>query len=237
MSTDHRTIERVCPIRRLGHGDRHHFFGYYDKTVWDRSDRRILANRVAMMNADLTPELVAEVGYFDSTVGGSFQSCGTTTAWNWQMGCQLQWLGGGDDPQFIYNIRRDSHAGPYPGFGSAVFNLRSGHTRELDTPIYVAAPDGSFALTVDYSRLFITHETIGYSERGGKRCDMPPCPTDDGIRHVDRQRCQPVADQLRRVEELPSPPVDGQGHPQSQPHRDQSGVQPHRLPAPLDRTH
>ena len=185
MSTDHRTIERVCPIRRLGHGDRHHFFGYYDKTVWDRSDRRILANRVAMMNADLTPELVAEVGYFDSTVGGSFQSCGTTTAWNWQMGCQLQWLGGGDDPQFIYNIRRDSHAGPYPGFGSAVFNLRSGHTRELDTPIYVAAPDGSFALTVDYSRLFITHETIGYSERGGKRCDMPPCPTDDGIRHVD----------------------------------------------------
>ena len=57
-----------APIRRLGHNGRHHFFGYYNKTVWDRSGRYVLGNQVAMMDARLTPELEAQVGYFDPTL-------------------------------------------------------------------------------------------------------------------------------------------------------------------------
>lgn len=185
MTSKDRARFEPCPIRKIGQEAEHHFFGYYDKTVWDRTDRYVLANRVPMMDADLRPELVAQVGYFDTAHGDAFHSCGTTTAWNWQMGCQLQWLDGAPDPQFIYNVRRDDGAGPYPGFGSAIYNLRTRETRFLETPIYVAAPDSSFALAIDYSRLYITHETIGYSEAGGKRAGMPLCPTADGIRRVD----------------------------------------------------
>ena len=53
------------PIRRLGTGERHHFFGYYNKTPWDKSGRCVLAQRVPMMDARLTPQLRAEIGYFD----------------------------------------------------------------------------------------------------------------------------------------------------------------------------
>src|SRR5690606_3524794 len=105
--------------------------------------------------------------------------------WNWQMGCQLQWLDGEAGLQFIYNVRRDSKSGLYPGFGAAIHDVATGQTRYLDTPIYVAAPNSRYAVTVDYSRLYITHETIGYAEEGGKRTDMPRCPAVDGIHSVD----------------------------------------------------
>lgn len=178
-------ISHSFPVRRVGNDGKHHFFGYYDKTVWDKSDRYMLGNRVAMMDANLVPHLEAEVGYFDLQDGDRYYACGTTTAWNWQMGCQLQWLDGEDGLQFIYNVRRDSKDGVYPGFGSAIYNAATGQTRYLDTPIYVAAPNSQYAVTVDYSRLYITHETIGYSEEGGKRTNMPLCPADDGIHAID----------------------------------------------------
>lgn len=175
----------LYPIRRLGRGPGHHFFGYYDKTVWDRSDRYVLSQQVPVMTADLTPDLQVEVGYFDTGDGDRFRVCGTTRAWNWQMGSQLQWLDGRDGLQFIYNVRRESTNGLYPGFGSAIHTVGTGETRYLDHPIYVAAPNSRYALTVDYSRLYVTHETIGYSEQGGRRADLPLYPVDDGIHAVD----------------------------------------------------
>src|SRR3546814_6966125 len=53
-----------------------------------------------------------------------------------------------------------------------------------DLPVYVVAPNGSYALSVDYRRLYITHETIGYSEHGGP-FQVELCPADDGIRIMD----------------------------------------------------
>ena len=44
------------PIRRLGLQDRHHFFGYYNKSPWDREGLRILAQQVPWMDQALTPD-------------------------------------------------------------------------------------------------------------------------------------------------------------------------------------
>ncbi len=183
MTTFH-PVKFPCPVRRVGNDGKHHFFGYYDKTVWDRSDRYMLANRVAMMDADLTPDLVAEVGYFDLQDNDRFYSCGTTTAWNWQMGCQLQWLDGADGLQFIYNVRRDSDTGSIQG-SARPFTTWPPAKPATSTPPLRCRPNSQYAVTVDYSRLYITHETIGYSERGGKRQNMPLCPADDGIHGID----------------------------------------------------
>lgn len=60
-----RIVNLKCPVRRLGSGERHHFFGYYNKSAWDRTGRYVLGNQVAMMDAPLTPQLMAKVGYFD----------------------------------------------------------------------------------------------------------------------------------------------------------------------------
>src|SRR3546814_17818074 len=69
-------------------------------------------------------------------------------------------------------------------FGSRIRDIHTGDTRELPLPVYVVAPNGSYALSVDYRRLYITHETIGYSEHGGP-FQVELCPADDGIRIMD----------------------------------------------------
>lgn len=181
----HHIVTQPCPIRRVGKDAGHHFFGYYDKTNWNFDDSRLLGHRVAAMNFDLQTDSMAEVGYYDLHDRDTFHVCGRTTAWNWQMGSQLQWLDGGTGGRFIYNVRRSGERGIYPGFGSVIHDIGTGQARELDTPIYVAAPDGRYALTIDYERLYITHRTIGYAGLAGARTDLPLCPDDDGIHHVD----------------------------------------------------
>src|SRR3546814_20553428 len=83
------------------------------------------------------------------------------------MGTQLQWVDGISDSKIIYNVRTQDKTAVYPGFGSRIRDIHTGDTRELPLPVYVVAPNGSYALSVDYRRLYITHETIGYSEHGG----------------------------------------------------------------------
>ncbi len=170
--------------RRLGEGSFHHFFGYYNKTAWDRSNRRVLALQVPMMDARLHPELAAEIGFFDTQAGDRFHVVDTTLAWNWQMGNQLQWLDGLSETQIIYNIRTRHSSAVYPGFGSRIRDIETLAYRDLPLPIYVVAPNGQYGLCIDYRRLYITHETIGYSEKGGP-FDVPKCPSDDGIYHMD----------------------------------------------------
>ena len=177
-------INSPCPIRRLGSDAGHHFFGYYNKTVWDRTGRYVLANRVPMADAPLTPELEAEVGFFDLGDQDRFHRAGATRAWNWQMGCQLQWLDGLAGRQLIYNCRADNPDAVYPGYASVVHDVDSGAQRMLPLPIYSVAPDSSFALCVNYSRLYITHETIGYAWTQAPEA-MPNAPADDGIHCMD----------------------------------------------------
>jgi len=179
-----RMLATSIACRRLGATPHHHFFGYYNKTVWHRDGRYLLANRTSFKDARLTPELPAEVGYFDLADNDRYHAVGSTTAWNWQMGCQLQWLDGLDEPQMIYNCRSDdASSGVYPGFLSAIHNIATGQTRLLPLPIYVAAPSSRYALCVDYRRLYLTHQTIGYSEHAP--APVANAPADDGIRRLD----------------------------------------------------
>jgi hypothetical protein len=169
---------------RVGRNGRHHFFGYYNKSNWDPSGRYLLAHEVPWRDAQLTPELVAKVGYFDLKDGGDFRAVGETRSWNWQMGSQLQWLGGCGGRKIIYNVRTADRTTRYPCFGAEIRDIDTGASRVLPMPVYVVAPNGEWALTVDYRRLYVTHETIGYPGD-----TVPPrpclCPGDDGIWQMD----------------------------------------------------
>ncbi len=176
--------QRSFPIRRVGDGRRHHFFGYYDKTPLDRSGRYLLAQQTEVMTARLVPELTATIGVFDLQDGDRFQPLDCTTAWNWQMGSQLQWLDGAPGRKLIFNHRSGDAAATYPGFGATVIDADSGAKTTLPLPVYVVAPDSRWALCVDYRRLYVTHQTIGYAEPGGP-FEPALCPADDGIRWMD----------------------------------------------------
>jgi hypothetical protein len=175
-------MQHFCPVRRVGTGERHHFFGYYNKHPWNNSGRYLLAQQVPMFTGDLGGREVAEVGYFDLRDGERFHVVGETTAWNWQMGSQLQWLSGGNRGQLIYNSRTRTPARDsiYPDFRSTIYRLGSGETRELPLPIYVVAPNGEYALCVDYSRFQVTHPTIGYAATGTEP-RLSNAPAEDGI--------------------------------------------------------
>ncbi len=173
----------MAPCRRVGNDGMHHFFGYYNKSNWNKAATRLLANRVPFMTAQLAPGLSAEVGYFDLTDNERFVTVDSTTTWNWQMGCQLQWLDGREGNYCIYNTRSESTEGPYPGFQSTVCNVDTGEKTHLPVPITVVAPNSRYALGVNYSRLFITHETIGYWQDNPP--SVPNLADDDGIYYLD----------------------------------------------------
>lgn len=177
---------QFCPVRKVGTGPAHHFFGYYNKSNFDASGQRLLAQQVPMRTADLTGREVAELGYFDLSDADRFHVIGETTTWNWQMGAQLQWLGGTGDRQIIYNSRRDSPdaALPYPEFRATIHDLDSGTDRHLPLPVYIVAPDGRQAFCVSYARFQVTHPTICYRARHGEPA-LALAPEDDGIFRMD----------------------------------------------------
>lgn len=171
--------------RRFGRGPHSHFFGYYNKCPWDASGRYLLAHRSPLQRGTLSGGEVAEIGVFDLAGDGAFTRLDETRAWNWQMGAQLQWLGGGGR-RIIFNTRCDD--GPDPAFGTPyrarILDLDTGVAHTLPLPIYVVFPDGRGALTVNYGRLAYTHPTIGYF--CGSEVEAPAlCPQDDGIYRMD----------------------------------------------------
>ena len=168
------------PCRRVGSSSLHHFFGYYNKSNWDRSNSLLAAQQTPWMDIYLTPQVKATIGYFDTQDGDRFHAVGETGAWNFQMGSQLQWLDGASGRKLIYNDRTGDMSVPYPGFGAVVVDVDTQERRVLPMPVYVVAPSSAWALSVNYRRLYITHETIGYSEPG-QPFELPLAPADDGI--------------------------------------------------------
>ncbi len=173
-------VDHICPVRLVGNGTPHHFFGYYNKSTWDRSGRFLLSNRVPMMTTDLTGNEVAEVGFFDMQDDPHFVTIGKTTTWNWQMGCQLQWLETEEVTEIIFNVRSDTSEGVYPDFRCRIYNPATGGERTLPMPVYVVAPSAEYALSVDYSRFQVTHKTIGYYA-SNQEPGLDDAPDDDGI--------------------------------------------------------
>ncbi|GHE90817.1 hypothetical protein GCM10016455_09030 [Aliiroseovarius zhejiangensis] len=173
-----------APIRRVGDASAHHFFGYYNKSNFDRDDKRLLGQRVDRFTGDITGQETAIVGYFDLSASDQFHEVGQTTTWNWQMGSQLQWVGKAN--QIIHNARWDGPARdtPYPDFCSKLVDLDSGTTRTLPLPVYVLAPNGDYALCVNYSRFMVTHKTIGYPATQTEP-ELDLAPADDGIYRMD----------------------------------------------------
>ena len=173
----------TAPLRRIGNSQKHSFFGYYNKSNFCKNNRYLLANRTDMFSQDLSGTEIAEVGYYDIQNADRFHKIGETTTWNWQMGCQLQWVG--NTHQVVYNTRvtHKKDTPIYPDFQATITDIHTGNSRALPLPIYVVSPKGDFALTLDYSRFMVTHRTIGYATHSEPSLALAP--KDDGIYYMD----------------------------------------------------
>ena len=139
-----------------------YFFGYYDKSPWDASNRYMLCHRVKDTTKSVAPKESAEIILIDTQNNNSYEIIAKTKAWNVQQGCMLQWLGPDYSERIIFN---DFRGGKYC---SVILNIKSREERVIDMPVYSVSNDGKFALTLDFSRLHRLRKGYGYSNLSEK---------------------------------------------------------------------
>ena len=150
-------------ITRISPDDPNHeyFFGYYDKSPEDETGRYVLCMRADDTWSNVAPNKPAQIILIDTTFPPGDPNrdilIAETHTWNVQQGCMLQWLGPKYDREIIYNDYRDGR------YVSVVLNVFTGAERVLNAPVYCVSLDGSFALTLDFSRLHRLRPGYGYS--------------------------------------------------------------------------
>lgn len=149
-------IGRISPDDPKGE----YFFGYYDKSPWDASDRYLLCLRATDTWSDASPKEKADILLIDTFLSaddaGRIKKIAETETWNVQQGCMMQWLGPDFSKKIIYN---DSRNGKYV---SVILDIDTGEEKIIHAPVYTVSNDGRFALTLDFSRLYNLRPGYGY---------------------------------------------------------------------------
>lgn len=150
-----------------------YFFGYYDKSPWDYSDRYLLCIRVKNAYSSVAPREEAEIILFDTKDNNSYKVLGKTNSWNVQQGCMLQWLGPDYSDRIIYNDFRDGK------YCSIILNIHTNEEKVISMPVYSVSQDGKYALSLDFSRLHRLRKGYGYSNyeeiTKDEKCPDKPC--------------------------------------------------------------
>jgi hypothetical protein len=165
-------------VQRLTPPGKNFFFGYYDKCPWNKTEEKLLAGCTSVSGRQPDVEDVLTVGYMDLKGDGAFHPVGETTAWNFQQGAMLQWIGDGADEKVLFNTSSDGRA-----FGRVVHQDGS-HARNLEWPVYSASQNGETVASVDFGRLAWLREGYGYAGVQTRHSRIP-APEADGLRVLD----------------------------------------------------
>lgn len=165
------------PIRAITGRPAYHWFGYYDKLQFSPTGRYVLGMEVAFEGRAPEPEDFVGIGMVDTELGDRWTELGRSQAWGWQQGCMLQWIPE-TESSIVWNDA-EGEAGARR-FISHALDVESGERRTLPKPIYALAPNGTQAVTTDFSR--IDHMRPGYGYRGGAYATQGrKAPDDAGI--------------------------------------------------------
>lgn len=164
-----RTMYAVSPkiksegnIVRISPDDPNHeyFFGYYDKSPWDITDRYMLCMRANDTLSDVSPKEKADILLIDTSLPerdkNRVKKIAETSSWNVQQSCMLQWLGPDFSSHILYNDYRDGK------YVAVIKEIISGAERIVPAPVYTVSADGKTALTLDFSRLYNLRPGYGY---------------------------------------------------------------------------
>lgn len=174
-----RTMYAISPkiksegnITRISPDDKDHeyFFGYYDKSPWDITDRYMLCLRANNTWSDVSPKETADILLIDTEKNENdkerVKKIAETRAWNVQQSCMLQWLGPDYSSRVLYNDYRDGK------YVSVILTLATMEEKIISAPIYSVSADGKFALTLDFSRLYNLRPGYGYYNVSEKTKDV-----------------------------------------------------------------
>lgn len=161
VATNRDKVKAEGDITRVSPNDEYeYFYGYYDKSPWDASDRYMICVRVKQAYKSVAPKEPGTVCLIDTEENNKIIEIGTTHAWNVQQSCMAQWMGPDFKSRIIYNDFRNGH------YRSIVFNVeKMQKENELPLPVYDVSRDGSFALSLDFNRLHRMRPGYGYSNQ------------------------------------------------------------------------
>jgi hypothetical protein len=133
-----------------------YFFGYYDKSPWDATGCYMLCMKAKDTWSNVSPKETAEILLIDTLNGNKTEVIGKTRSWNVQQSCMLQWLGPDYESRVLYNDYRDGK------YCSVILTLADRSEKVIPSPVYSVAADGTFALSLDFSRLYRLRPGYGY---------------------------------------------------------------------------
>jgi hypothetical protein len=142
-------------IRVLTEGPKHHFFGYYGVSPWDRTGRRMVCLETVFQNRMPRPGETAAILLVDAATGAT-KPLAETRAWNLQQGCMLNWA-----PAAKSKVLFNDEAGGE--IVSVALDVESGKRRTYDRAIESVAPNGRVASCVTYGRLARLRPVVGYA--------------------------------------------------------------------------
>lgn len=163
-------IKSEGDIVRLTPEDQYeYFFGYYDKSPWDDSLKKILALRVKTSTKSADSTDIGEIVIINIQTG-ELKVVAKTCSWNVQQGCMLQWFGA---DSILYNDFRNG------AFCSVVLDIKNGSERVFKMPVYTVSNDRKTALSLDFSRLHRLRPGYGYANihesTEKEKCPNEPC--------------------------------------------------------------
>lgn len=149
-------IIRISP----NNSSHEYFFGYYDKSPWDITDRYMLCLKANDTWSDVSPHEKADILLIDTEKPESdadrVRKIAETNAWNVQQSCMLQWLGPDYSSRVLYNDYRDGK------YVSVILTLATMEEKIIPAAVYSISADSKFALTLDFSRLYNLRPGYGY---------------------------------------------------------------------------
>jgi len=148
---------RSFPARRISPAEGHYFFGYYD--LQPISGNLHLAHRVNFTDRVQRRGEAAEIGIIDMDKE-KFEQLDVTEGWCFQQGAMLQWNPASPNDEIIYNC--------FDGldYYATVMNIHTGAKRYLDRPVANVSPNGDYALSINFDRLYDFRPGYGYAGVG-----------------------------------------------------------------------
>ena len=161
-------------IERLGDEKYNSFFGYYDKTPFNKDNNLVLG-----LQSKIQSESPIKIGYYDLNNDFRFIHVGQSECWSWQLGTRLQWYPKNENEIICYNRIVDGK------YGAVLQNIKTKNVEEkFNCPLYDIDKIGKYGITINFSRLYKYRPGYGYynfeDETQGQKA-----PKNDGIYLLD----------------------------------------------------
>lgn len=164
-------------IKRVTSMNNEHYFGYYDKSPWNKEGDKFLTLEVPY--SDKHPKIKDKANIaIINLENNSYAKISETKTWNLQQGSMLQWLGSDFNNKVIYNDLIDYN------YCSIIYDIKTKEKKIINKPVYSVNNNGEFALSLKFSRLHRLRPGYGYSQLKDKT-EGQHHPQNDGIYFVD----------------------------------------------------